>query len=257
MTNIIQAPSLQNIPSISHGFFTREGGVSSGAFESLNCAVSSGDSPANVARNYGLVAKDMQVDADRLVTCQQVHSDKVLFVDHPWSHEARPEADGLVTTVKGICLGLLTADCAPVLFADPVRGVIGAAHAGWRGAVGGIIENTIRMMEQHGATRANIRAAVGPCIHWDSYEVGAAFPIPFFEESQDNSRFFKDSDRLGHFKFDLPGYLQAKLEGLGLAGVAPSPADTYDDEERFYSYRRGVVRGEAEEGRMISCIVLK
>lgn len=228
----LQSPLLADAPQLRHGFFTREA-----------------SSPEDVAAV-------LNVDPCNLVLCKQVHSTRALFVREPWSAPDKPEADAIVTTTKGIALGILTADCAPVLFADPEAGVIAAAHAGWRGALEGVLESTLCLMEGKGASRERIKAAVGPCIWQGSYEVSDSFIEPFTDEDEANYAFFASSEKQGHFLFDLPGYVVAKLRKAGIAHVAPSPADTMCDERRFFSHRRGVLRGEPERGRLISCIVL-
>ena len=256
MTQILQADIFKDFSSIQHGFFTRQGGVSEREHASLNCSYSSLDNPANVKENIRRVAERMGVVPENLVMCRQIHSSTAVFVNRPWGGSQPPEADAMVTVHHGLALAILTADCLPVLFVEPELGVIGAAHAGWRGALGGVLEKTILTMENQGARRDKIHAALGPCIWQDSYEVDASFPIPFLQEDEANIAFFTDSKRRGHFMFDLPGFVQAKLEGLQLASVSPSPADTCADEDRFFSHRRGMLRGKKEDGRMLSCIAL-
>jgi len=228
---------------LRHGFFTREGGVSAGLFASLNCSLGSGDDVGQVAENRRRALAALGLEPDRLVTGYQVHGDAVALVERPWRHEDRPRADGLVTRARGIALGILTADCAPVLLADPDIPVIAAAHAGWRGAVGGVLEATLAAMEREGAERARIRAGVGPCIGGASYEVGPEFPAPFLAEHAGNVRFFVAASRPGHFLFDLGGYVEAKLRRLGVGSVAHSGGDTCAEAVRFFSYRRAYLRG--------------
>lgn len=244
-------------PELGHGFFTRQGGVSTKPYASLNCSWTSGDRVKDVAENRRRVAEAMGVGLESLVTCRQVHSRRALLVEGPWASGEEPEADAMVTTQRGLVLGILTADCVPVLLADPQAGVIAAAHAGWRGALDGVLDHTVALMEQNGATRDSILAAVGPAIWQESYEVTTAFAAPFAQETAENKRFFKTGTRAGHLLFDLPGYVAARLSRLGLARISPSLADTCRDETGFFSYRRGVLRGEPEAGRMLSCIVLK
>jgi YfiH family protein len=253
MIERLQADLLAGCPGIVHGFFTREGGVSEGDFASLNCGGVEDDS-AHVAENRRRVASALGVNA--LLSCSQVHSPRVVTVVQPWNYAARPEADAMVTCQRGIALGILTADCVPILFADPAAGVIGAAHAGWKGAVGGVIEATLGTMQTLGAARTRIVAALGPCIWQESYEVGPAFPAPFLAENGANAAFFKPSSRAGHFLFDLPGYVRAKVLGQEIAACAPSPADTCADAARFFSYRRMTLGGAKNYGRLISTIAL-
>ncbi|MGE3623555.1 MAG: peptidoglycan editing factor PgeF, partial [Bdellovibrionales bacterium] len=243
MLDPLTAINLNSVPSIRHGFFTRQGGVSEGIFSSLDCGLSERD-PEQAAENRRRVAETLGAQPDRLLSCHQVHSPDVLTAGEPWPLEKRPKADAMVTKEKGIALGILTADCGPLLFADQKAGVIGAAHAGWRGALTGVIENTVEAMEKLGAARKHIVAAIGPCIWQNSYEVGPEFPAPFLAENPDFKRFFRPAFRSDRYMFDLPGYLEAKLRMLGLAAVDPSPADTLADEARFFSYRRACLNGE-------------
>ncbi len=201
--------------------------------------------------------RQLAVPADRLVTCHQIHSATAIAVESPWRPEAAPRADGLVTRVPDIALGILTADCAPILFQDPVAGVIGAAHGGWRGALGGIVEATLARMEAIGAERSHIRAAVGPCIAQASYEVGPEFPQPFVADDPTSTSFFIPAPRAGHFMFDLPGYIERRLVRAGVAMVECTIHDTVAEEERFFSYRRSCLRGESVYGRGLSAIVLR
>ena len=242
---------------IRHAFFTRRGGVSEGLFGSLNCGFGSGDSPKRVARNREIAMDHIGLPADRLVTVRQIHSAGVVTVEQPWRREESPCADGLVTAVPGIALGVLAADCAPILLHDPVARVIGAAHGGWRGALGGVVEATLARMAELGATRPCIRAAIGPCIARRSYEVGPEFPQPFVAEDPGNIRFFAPAPSLGRFLFDLGGYTAHRLARAGSATVEVAPHDTVAEEERFFSYRRARLRGERSYGRGLSAIVLE
>ena len=199
----------------------------------------------------------MDLPADALVTVDQAHTADVVTVGPDWDRASRPVADAMVTTVPGLALGVLTADCAPVLLADRKLGVVAAAHAGWKGAVGGVLDNTVARMVELGAKPKNIVAAVGPCIGQRSYEVGPEFPAPFLAEVADNSDFFAPAARAGHFLFDLPGYVSRKLARLGLIEVTRVPADTCRDAARFFSYRRATLRGEGDYGRQLSVIVLE
>lgn len=250
-------PGLDTLERIRHGFFTREGGVSEGLFGSLNVGFGSGDEEARVAENRARAAAVLDLEAERLTTAYQIHSAHVEVVEDAIAYADAPRADGYVTATPGIALGILTADCAPVLFADADAGVIGAAHAGWRGALGGVLEATVRAMEAKGAVRARIHTAVGPCIGRDSYEVGPEFPGPFIEDDAETRSFFHPAPRSGHFLFDLEGYVAHRLGGLGLAAVATSGLDTCRLEDRFFSYRRATLRGEHDYGRGLSAIALE
>jgi hypothetical protein len=256
MIEVLQAENLVSLPGIRHGFFTRRGGVSQGAYASLNCGLARDDDPDAVTENRRRVAQHLGVHSERLLTCYQVHSPDVVTVMKTWRPEDRPDADALVTKVRGLALGILTADCVPLLLADAAAGVIGAAHAGWRGAIGGVIENTLVAMEKLGAVRNNISAALGPCIWQNSYEVGPTFPAPFLAEDSANEKLFRPSVSPGHFMFDLPGYVTSKLRAQGIASIAPPPADTCADETRFFSYRRNCLHGEGLTGSLLSGIVL-
>jgi YfiH family protein len=254
---VITSGALGADPGIRHAFFTRQGGVSEGLFGSLNCGFGSGDSPERVARNREIAMVHIGLPADRLVTVRQVHSATVVAVKRPWRREESPTADGLVTAVPGIALGVLAADCAPILFYDPVARVIGAAHGGWRGALGGVVEATLARMAELGATRPRMRAAIGPCIARRSYEVGPEFPQPFVAEDPGNMRFFALAPSLGRFLFDLGSYITHRLARAGITTVEVAPHDTLADEERFFSYRRARLRGERSYGRGLSAIVLE
>ena len=242
--------------TVRHAFFTRKGGVSKGMFASLNCGFGSGDDPDNVTRNRAIAAERLGLGPDRLVTCYQIHSATVLKVETPWRREESPRADGMVTTVPGIALGVLAADCAPILFADPDAGVIGAAHGGWRGALDGVAEATVAAMVAEGARTDRIRAAIGPCIGQASYEVGPEFPPRFAAVDPENEAFFVRAAREGHFRFDLGGYIEHRLGRLGLAVIERAPYDTVADPEHFFSYRRACLTGERDYGRALAAIAL-
>lgn len=241
---------------VRHGFFTRAGGVSDGLFASLNCGYGSGDDPENVARNRAIAADRLGLDKDCLITCYQIHSATVLTVTAPWRREDAPRADGLVTDRPAIALGVLAADCAPVLFADPEAGVIGAAHGGWKGALGGVMEATVAAMIALGAAPPRIRAGIGPCIAQQSYEVGPEFPGRFAEADAESGAFFVPAERPEHFRFDLPGYIARRLARLGLGAVADAACDTVTDPARFFSYRRACLTGERDYGRALAAISL-
>jgi hypothetical protein len=254
---VIKSGALGADPGIRHAFFTRQGGVSEGLFGSLNCGFGSGDSPERVARNREIAMDHIGLPAGRLVTVRQIHSAAVVTVERPWHREESPAADGLVTAVPGIALGVLAADCAPILLHDPFARVIGAAHGGWRGALGGIVDATVARMAALGAERRGIRAAIGPCIARRSYEVGPEFPQPFVAEDPGNMSFFVPAPGSGRFLFDLGGYIAHRLARVGIATVEVAPHDTVAEEERFFSYRRACLRGERSYGRGLSAIVLE
>ena len=241
---------------MSHGFFTRGGGHSTGIFSSLNCGLGSGDDPELVKMNRDLVARALRVGDGHVVTAHQVHSADVAEVTSVWPQEGRPKVDGLVSNTKGVAIGVLTADCGPVLFADESAQVIGCCHAGWKGALTGVTDTTVKAMEKLGAKRDNIIAVLGPTISQVAYEVGPEFPKPFLDQSQAHADFFKPSTKEGHSMFDLPAYLRQRMKGLGLKEVHDLALCTYSDEARFYSYRRATHRGETDYGRLISAIAL-
>jgi len=252
----ITAPTLASLPGIRHGFFTRRGGVSSGTYASLNCGSASGDSLPAVLNNRARVAATLGVRRERLVSPHQVHGAVVVTATEPWEPGKGPEADGIVTRQRGLAIGVGTADCAPVLFADAEAGVVGAAHAGWGGAFKGVLEATLDTMLEHGARKTRIVAVIGPTIAQASYEVGPEFMQRFLGVDLNNARHFRPSARDGHARFDLPGYVAGRLERLGLASVTGLGLDTYTDEDRFFSFRRSTHRSETDYGRMISAITL-
>ena len=243
-------------PGIRHAFFTREGGVSQGLFASLNCGFGSRDDPAKVEENRAIAAARLALPVERLVTCHQVHGTATVTVEKPWPRTANPRADGMVTAVPGIALGVLAADCAPVLFADPTARVIGVAHGGWRGALAGVMEATVAAMTALGARTERIRAGIGPCIAQPSYEVGPEFHAAFVAADRGNIGFFEPATRSGHFLFDLGGYIAHQLRRLGLAAVERAPHDTAAEEALFFSYRRACLRGETDYGRGLAAIAL-
>jgi YfiH family protein len=242
-------------PGIRHGFFTRAGGVSVGIYASLNCGLGSADERGRVAQNRARVAAALGQPADRLVTPYQVHGTVALAVSAPWDAGARPEADALVTATPGLAIAVGTADCAPVLFADPVARVIGAAHAGWRGALAGVLEATVAAMEALGARRDRIDAVLGPTISGENYEVGPELVARFCEAEADNARFFATGGRPGHARFDLPAFILARLAQAGVA-AADLEMCTYAEADRLFSYRRATHAGEGDYGRQLSAIVL-
>ncbi|MGF9762611.1 peptidoglycan editing factor PgeF [Microvirga sp. 0TCS3.31] len=252
---LIQAPALSSQPGIRHAFFTREGGVSEGIYASLNGGVGSSDDPAKVQENRRRMAEALSVAPNSLISVYQVHSPDAVIVEGPWRGE-RPKADAMVTSVPGLALGITTADCGPVLFADAQARVIGAAHAGWRGAVTGVLEATVEAMERLGARRETIVAVLGPTISQKAYEVGPDFIERFTTEAPGYGRFLKKVERPGHAIFDLPGFIGARLEAVGVGAFTDLGLCTYSDEERFFSYRRTTHRQEADYGRLISGIAL-
>ncbi len=252
---MLQAPTLEALPGVRHGFFTREGGVSQGVYASLNGGIGSNDKPDLVAENRARMARSLGVAPDRFLSVYQIHSPEVVTVDRAWPSAERPRADAMVTRETGIALGIGTADCGPVLFADGEASVIGAAHAGWRGALTGVLEATIAAMEKLGASRGRIRAAAGPMISQPNYEVGPDLVERFVAADRDNSRFFKPG-KPGRSMFDLPGYIVARLQRAGVGSVENLGLCTYADPERFYSYRRMTHRAEPDYGRHINAIAL-
>lgn len=243
------------LSGVTHAFFTREGGVSSGIYASLNAGRGSGDDAASVEENRRRMAARLGVAPDCLLTMHQVHGADVLTVTRPFAD--RPRVDGLVTATPGIALGVLSADCAPVLFADREAGVVGAAHAGWRGAVAGILEATVAAMAALGARPERTVAVVGPTIAQPSYEVGPEMRDAVLAASPDAHDLFRPSTCEGRFMFDLPAYAVRRLARTCVGTVADLALDTYADETRFYSYRRAVHRGEEDYGRLLAAIVLE
>lgn len=256
MLQPVIAPILAALTGIRHAFFTREGGVSEGPiYGSLNGGTGSSDDKSSVLENRRRMAEHLGVEAHNLVSVWQVHSPDCLHVTGPWPGD-RPKADAMATATPGIALGVATADCGPILFADPGAGVIGAAHAGWKGAIGGVIEATIRRMEELGARRGNITAALGPTLSQRNYEVGPEFMAQFLAADRDNAAYFKPSARPDHAMFDLPAYNLMRLERAGVGRAVNLDLCTYADEQRFYSYRRTTHRKEPDYGRLIAGICL-
>ena len=243
------------LAGIPHGFLGRRGGVSTGLVAGLNVGLGAGDEDAAVQRNRAL-AVDAVLPGARLATVYQVHSPDCVTVAEPWPDAARPHADALVTNRPGLVLGIVTADCVPALLADREAGVIGAAHAGWKGAIGGVTDSTIAAMEALGADRSRSAAAVGPCIDRRSYEVDDNFLAQFCEHDPANERFFADG-KPGHAQFDLEAYVVSRLAAAGLGRIEALGLDTYADEARFYSFRRATHRGEPDYGRQLGAIGLR
>ncbi len=248
---------LNEVACIRHGFFSRNGGVSDGAYDSLNCGYGSGDAAEKVSENRARAMAMLELGDGRLVTAYQCHSATVVEVEEPWDRENAPRVDAMVTRRPKLALGILTADCAPVLMAAAKGRAVGAAHAGWRGALAGILEATIEAMIALGAEREAIVVGVGPLIGQRSYEVGPEFPAPFLAQSEDNGDFFYPARRQGHFMFDLKGYIGRRLGRARVGRVQILPCDTCAEEDRFFSYRRSCLRGESDYGRGLSAIYLE
>jgi len=248
---------LDDISWLKHGFFTRQGGVSSGIYASLNCSLKTDDKAAHVRANRARVAEALQLVPEQLVTARQVHGVGVVRVTQPWGADNAPEADALVTDERGIGLGILTADCAPVFFVAKKERIIGAAHAGWRGALDGILEATVAEMKSMGAKAENIAAAIGPCIGPNSYEVRDDFKAPFLAQDKSSERFFKKSPRPEHLLFNLPGYMTHRLNHLGIKIVHDLRQDTLTNETSFFSHRRSFLKSEKGFGLQASVIAIK
>lgn len=253
----IKSDVLRAQPGIRHAYFTRLNGVSSGIYAGRNTGLGSSDDRANILENRSRCAADLGVTIDQLATPYQTHSASAFVVDIVWPQGTGPKADAVVTKRPGFMIGIGTADCGSVLFADTKAGVIAAAHAGWRGAAGGVLENTLTAMENLGADRADITAVLGPTIAQKSYEVGAEFAERLKNLSEDNERYFIPGKKAGHAMFDLPAYIKNRLQSAGVGHADDLALDTYDDETRFYSYRRTTHRGEADYGRLLSAIILE
>ena len=252
----LSAPSFAATDGISHGFFTRQGGVSGGIYASLNCGPGSRDDAANVTENRARVADLIGAERDRLLSVQQQHSARVVIAEKPWKADAIPQADAIVTATPGLAIGVLTADCAPVLFYDPEARVIGAAHAGWRGALSGIVEATIEAMQKLGARKESIAAAIGPAISQRTYEVGHDFMQNVLAQDSDAAPYFAIDEGSGEPHFDLAGYVGERLARAGVGDVSDLGLCTYCDETRLFSYRRSQHHGENDYGRQISAILL-
>jgi polyphenol oxidase len=251
---MLQAPGLAAVAGVRHGFFTREGGVSTGPFASLNCGFASGDDPQRVAANRGLAMARLGMPAASLTTARQVHGSTVVTATAPGEHHAATPADALVSDCAGITLGVLCADCAPVLLADPDAGVIGAAHAGWRGALSGVVEATVAAMAGLGARPERIVAAVGPCIAKASYEVGPDMRAAFAAGDPSGLDLFTQGAGTDRLRFDLAAYVLRRLARAGVAACEPLAADTLAGEARFFSARRARTRGDGRFGLLLSAI---
>jgi purine-nucleoside/S-methyl-5'-thioadenosine phosphorylase / adenosine deaminase len=252
---MIQAQSLA-LPGVHHAFFTRQGGVSGGFYASLNGGIGSRDSAGHVAENRARMAAALAVEPQRLLTAFQIHSPHVVVAETPWPPQLRPRGDAIVTSTPSLAIGVTTADCGPILLADPQARVIGAAHAGWRGALSGIVEATVEAMERLGAERSRIRAALGPMIRQSNYEVGPDLIARFDAEDSTGDRFFVPASRSGHALFDLAAYIAARLHRAGIGEVEDLGLCTYADPTRFFSFRRSTHRAEADYGRHVSAVAL-
>jgi YfiH family protein len=251
----LDSPLLSAVPGLRHAFFCRDGGVSEGIYAGLNGGIGSNDDPAKVAENRRRMAEHLGVPVEHLLTAFQVHSPDIVVASAPWATASRPRADAIVTRAEGLAIGVTAADCGPILLVDPSARIIGAAHAGWKGALTGIVESTVEAMEKLGADRGNIVAAIGPLIRQRSYEVGNEFVERFVEADADNALFFLPAARQGHAMFDLAGFIRRRLERAGVLVIDDIGIDTYSD-PRFFSYRRSVHRKEADYGRHVHAIVL-
>ena len=252
----LEAPELAGLPGIRHAFFTRRGGVSDGVYASLNGGLGSNDAAGDVAENRRRMGGHLGVAADHLVSLYQIHSPEVVVVEAPVPLADRPKADAMVTRVPGLALGIATADCGPILFADAQNRVVGAAHAGWKGALTGVIEATVGAMERLGAARGRIVAVLGPTIAQAAYEVGPDFIARFRAEAPGFQRFLGDGAKAGHAQFDLPGFILARLAEAGIASATTLGRCTYAEEDLFYSYRRTTHREVPDYGRLISAVCL-
>ncbi|MCK4945840.1 MAG: peptidoglycan editing factor PgeF [Alphaproteobacteria bacterium] len=248
---------LEDISWVQHGFFTRLGGVSSGVYTSLNCGLKTADKLTNILANRSRVSEVMGILPEHLMIAKQVHGAQVVHVEKPWKFGNAPEGDAMVTAEKGIGLGIITADCVPVLLASKKDRIIGAAHVGWKGAFGDTLESTVEAMKKIGAAPETIHVALGPCIGAHSYEVRDDFKIQFLEQDRSNERFFKEAPRQGHLLFNLPGYVAEKLYALGVTSVHDICQDTLMNETSFFSHRRAFLKSEKDFGSQLSVIVIK
>jgi polyphenol oxidase len=253
---MLASPLLSAVPGLRHAFFTRAGGVSGGIYHSLNAGIGSQDDPASVSENRRRMAEQIGVSPQHFLTVHQTHSPDVIVATAPWQNGSRPKADAIVTRTEGLAIGATAADCGPILLVDPGARVIGAAHAGWKGALTGILEAAIAAMEDLGAERGRMVAAIGPLIRQPSYEVGGEFVERFINADAENALFFLPSARTGHSMFDLAGYIRRRLETAGILVIDDIGVDTYAD-ENFFSYRRSVHRKEPDYGRHVHAIMLE
>ena len=241
---------------IRHAFFTRQGGVSSGIYQSLNCGTGSNDNKEIVLNNRAKAMTALSLPSDALITCHQTHSSEAITITNSNRNQSVYVGDGLITNIPKVALGILTADCSPVLFSDAKNGIIGAAHAGWKGAISGILETTISGMRQQGAQVDEISCAIGPTIGPLSYEVGPEFPKTFIESDSSNVKYFRPSKQKNHFMFDLPSFIESRLSKIGVEKIFQLGCDTYQDSKNFYSYRRSCHKDEEDYGRLLSTIVI-
>jgi YfiH family protein len=253
---MLQAAILAPLANVRHAFFTRSGGVSPGVYASLNGGVGSNDRPENVAENRARMAAILGVSPARLLTAYQIHSSDVVVAEEPWTRDTRPRADAIVTRVPRLAIGVSTADCGPLLLGDGDARVIGAAHAGWRGALTGVIEATVTAMERLGADRKTMAAALGPTIRQPNYEVGPEFVERFLSADAANARFFAASQKSAHAMFDLAGYIGARVRRAGITQFEDLGLCTYAEPDRFFSYRRTTHNDETDYGRHINAIAL-
>lgn len=253
---MLQAATLSKLARIRHGFFTRASGVSQGVYATLNGGVGSNDAPEKVAENRARMAAALGVKPDHLLTAYQIHSADVVVADKPWSKESRPRADAIVTRTPHLAISVSTADCGPLLFADAQARVIGAVHAGWRGAFTGVIEAAVAAMEKLGADRSRIAAALGPTIRQPNYEVGPEFVERFVTADRGNTRFFVATERTGHAMFDLTGYIADRVQRAGIMNFEDLGLCTFAEPERFFSFRRTTKLNEPDYGRHINAIAL-
>jgi YfiH family protein len=252
----LRAPTLARLKRVRHAFFTRAGGVSQGVYASLNGGLGSNDDPASVTENRRRMTAALGVPEGALAMAYQVHSPSAVVTDRAWQRGERPRADAVVTNTPNLAVGVTVADCGPILLADDDAGVVAAVHAGWKGALDGVVEAAIREMERLGAQRARIVAALGPLIRRESYEVGPEFAERFRQADSYNRVYFSMSDRVGHYMFDLPRYIVERLLLARVGTIQDLGVDTYGDEERFFSYRRSVHRNEPDYGRLVAAIAL-
>ena len=256
ITTNLKSELLNDARGICHVFCTRHGGISEGLYSSLNCGFGSSDDPANVKLNRARALAQLGVSRSHLLTCNQTHTARAVLVTNPWTIEQAPVADGMVTNRLGVSLAILTADCVPVLFADPAAGVVGAAHVGWRGAIGGVIDATLKLMTGEGASISQIIAAMGPCIAQKSYEVGVEYKDRFVGIDNANERYFYSGKKTGQYYFDLSAFVRHRLESYGISHISQLDCDTCADEDTFFSYRRSLLKGEDNYGRSMSLIAL-
>jgi YfiH family protein len=253
---MIRSTALARLPGVVHAFFTREGGISEGVYATLNGGQGSNDKPEHVRENRARMAKALGVAPERIVTAYQIHSSEAVVVEKPWARESRPRADAIVSKTPGLALGVTVADCGPILLADAEARVVGAVHAGWKGGLAGVLEAAVAKMEELGAERSRMFAALGPLIRQENYEVGPEFVARFRAADKAYARFFTTATKPGHALFDLPGFLLARLANAGVHLVEDLGLDTYADEARFFSYRRSQHRKEPDYGRLMGAIAL-